>query len=397
MLRNDGTGKFDDVSGTHLPVLDVFAIKVRAGDIDFDGDPDLVVATAGQDQLLLNDGNGVFAAGAPGLLPPDPHRSFGLALLDADSNLDLDVMFATPRNQNRLLVNTIPYPRILLTASPALVEVGEPVTFRVTAFDEDGIASATLTITDPNSGIETLDLLPDLAGGSALRTFTPSVIGAHEAMVTAVDALGQIGTRSLDFEVLAKDVTAPVVGVTVEAPVPLLAGHTVTIRVTASDDRAVVAKTLTVKGSPVPLNSQGVATYRTTSPGEHPVVATATDAAGNEGAATVAFTVGADIEPPVVSVTATPSSVALARPVSILVTAADNVAVVARSLLVRGPGITGDLPLMLDAAGSATFTPYRPGTFTLVAAATDLLAFRAPPPRPSKLKAFPTSRLPSSA
>ncbi len=371
LLRNDGTGRFDDVSATQLPALDLFAIKVRAGDVDFDSDPDLVVAAAGQDHLLRNEDAGVFAVGEPGLLPLDPHRSFGLALLDADSDLDLDVLFATPRDQNRFLVNTISYPRILLTASPTVVEVGDPVTFRVTAFDEDGIVSASLSITDPNNVTQNLDLLPDLAGGSALRTFTSSVIGAHRATVTALDALGEIGTRSLDFEVLPKDVSGPAVSVSVEAPVPLLVGNTVTLRVTATDDRAVVAKTLTVRGAPVPLNSQGVATYVTSAPGEHPVVATATDAAGNVGTATTTFTVGADVEPPVVSVTATPNPVDLARPVTIVVTAADNVAVVARSLVVRGPGITGDLPLPLDSAGRATFTPYRPGTFTLVATATD--------------------------
>jgi RHS repeat-associated protein len=371
LFRNDGTGVFADVTGAQLPPLGQFAIKARSGDVDFDGDADLFVATAGQDQLLLNDGAGVFAFAAPGTLPLDPHRSFGLAVLDSDADLDLDVLFATPRDQNHLLVNTIPYPRILLTKTPAVIEVGDTATFRVTAFDEDGFASATLAITDPNNGTETLDLLPDLSSGNALRTFTTSVIGAHRATVTAVDVLGNTGTRSLDFDVLARDVTGPAVSVAVEAPSPLLVGHAVTIRVTVTDDRGVVSKSLTVNGTPVPLNNQGVATYVTAAPGGHSAVATATDAAGNVGTGSALFTVGVDVLPPVVSVTATPNPVALAHPVSITVTATDNVAVVTRSLIVRGPGITGDQPLPLNAAGQATFTPFQPGTFTLVASASD--------------------------
>jgi RHS repeat-associated protein len=371
LLQNDGTGRFDDVSSAQLPAMDLFAIKVRAGDVDFDSDPDLVVAAAGPDPLLLNDGTGVFAASPPGVLPEDPLRSFGLALLDADSDLDLDLLFAKPRDRNRYLVNTIPYPRILLTASPPVIEVFDPVTFRVTAFDEDGIVTATLAITDPVGGIHTLDLMPDLAAGNALRVFTPNLVGAHEAVVTAVDSLGQTGTRRLELEVLPQDVTAPMVNIDIEGPVPLLVGHSVGIHVTTTDDRAVVTRTLTVQGTPVPLSSQGIATYVISTPGGHLVEATATDAAGNVGAATTSFAAGLDLEPPVVGVTATPSTVDLTQPVSIQVTATDNVAVVTRSLIVSGPGIAGDLPLALDGAGRATFTPFRPGTFTLVATATD--------------------------
>ena len=38
-----------------------------------------------------------------------------------------------------------------------------------------------------------------------------------------------------------------------------------------------------------------------------------------------------------------------------------------RSLVVDGPGTTGDLPLPLDASGHATYKPFQPGTYTFTA------------------------------
>ncbi len=370
ILLNDGNGAFSDQTAARAPPLDAFPIQVRSGDVDFDGDLDLVAAAAGQDRLLLNDGTGHFLEAVPDKLPDDTRRTFGLALFDADADLDLDVLLARPRDQNRLLVNDIPFPRLLLSVSPSIIEVGDSVTVDITAFDEDGLLSATLTLTSP-SGDTDIDVLSDLADGTATHVFTPTLVGPHLATITAFDALGNRGTRSVAFDVLPADVEAPSITLELQAPDPLLVGHVVTIRVIVTDDRVVISKTLAVNGAPVSLNTQGVGTYAPGAPGTYAVAATATDAAGNVGTASTSFTVGADVVPPVVSVTAAPPVVDLGQIVTATVVAADNVAVVARSLVVNGPGTAGDVPLPLDAAGKATYKPFQPGTYTLTARALD--------------------------
>jgi hypothetical protein len=55
------------------------------------------------------------------------------------------------------------------------------------------------------------------------------------------------------------------------------------------------------------------APYAPGAPGTYAVAATATDAAGNVGTASTSFTVGADVVPPVVSVTAAPPVVDLGQ------------------------------------------------------------------------------------
>jgi hypothetical protein len=82
LFLNDGDGEFFDVSATHLPpgLLNLAnSTKVDFGDLDGDGDLDAIVANLGPEQLLLNDGAGVFVDGAgrlppPAAVPPGHHR-----------------------------------------------------------------------------------------------------------------------------------------------------------------------------------------------------------------------------------------------------------------------------------------------------------------------------------
>jgi RHS repeat-associated protein len=369
-LLNDGSGVFSDETAARAPPLVAYPIRVASGDVDFDADVDLVAASAGQDLLLFNDGTGSFL-NEPGKLPADDRRTFGVELFDAEGDLDLDLLLARPRDQSQLLVNDIPFPRLLVTVSPSIIEVSDLVTVDITAFDEDGLSSAVLTFTGP-AGDTTVDVLSDLLDGEAMVSFTPTVVGPHAASLVAFDTVGNRGSRSVPFDVLAADTEAPSVSLQIEAPAPLLVGQLVTIRVNVSDDRAVVSKTLTVNGTPVPLTTQGVGTYVPGAPGPYSVIATATDAAGNIGSATDSFTAAADLVAPVVVVSAAPPVVDLGQVVTATVVATDNVGVATRSLAVSGPGITGELPLPLDAAGTATYKPFQPGTYTLTARATDV-------------------------
>ena len=57
---NDGLGRFSDATATRLPVAIDQTAAMLPGDIDGDGDLDLVVLNRGQENVLINDGAGFF-------------------------------------------------------------------------------------------------------------------------------------------------------------------------------------------------------------------------------------------------------------------------------------------------------------------------------------------------
>lgn len=91
MYRNDGTGKFSDV--TKEVGLDVshMGMGVAVGDYDSDGDPDLYVATYGVNHLYRND-NGVFTEQPEAGVGGDPGtQSVSSGFFDYDNDGDLDL------------------------------------------------------------------------------------------------------------------------------------------------------------------------------------------------------------------------------------------------------------------------------------------------------------------
>ncbi|HMQ15930.1 MAG TPA: VCBS repeat-containing protein [Phycisphaerae bacterium] len=102
LLINNGAGYFSDESATRLPGIPLGSAHCAFGDVDNDGDLDLVFANAlpnrfgnGQTQLYLNDGAGHFtdatALRLPAQLISQPMDAF-FADLDGDLNLDLVVV-----------------------------------------------------------------------------------------------------------------------------------------------------------------------------------------------------------------------------------------------------------------------------------------------------------------
>ncbi len=104
LYLNDGTGTFRDASSTHLPPNKPVTFALAIGDVDGDGDLDLVLGngysawngsayTGGQDFLYLNDGTGHFRD-ATASLPNDNAQSFSVILVDIDRDGDLDIVLA---------------------------------------------------------------------------------------------------------------------------------------------------------------------------------------------------------------------------------------------------------------------------------------------------------------
>ena len=103
LYRNDGGGAFTDVTSTHLPVQNDATPSAAAGDLDGDGDVDLLLGgyvptyapPVGQERVLRNDGSGVFTDVTTPWAPPTQATTHALALADFDRDGDLDVLLGT--------------------------------------------------------------------------------------------------------------------------------------------------------------------------------------------------------------------------------------------------------------------------------------------------------------
>lgn len=94
--------EFEDISQAALPLSDLLnnSMDVASGDLDGDGDHDLVIASEfRQNLLLLNDGNGKFTNGTAGRLPAKRHDSEDIVLADLDKDGDLDIIFVSEDDQ----------------------------------------------------------------------------------------------------------------------------------------------------------------------------------------------------------------------------------------------------------------------------------------------------------
>lgn len=99
LVLNDGKAGFTDASARLPQIKEPRARAIAAGDIDRDGDVDLVIARFGkQNLLLLNDGRGTFTPVEDKAWPRDGDYTHCVAVGDVDLDGDLDVLFGNHKD-----------------------------------------------------------------------------------------------------------------------------------------------------------------------------------------------------------------------------------------------------------------------------------------------------------
>ncbi len=117
LLINNGTGTFANETTARLPALTSSTARATFGDVDGDGDLDIALCNSGtssrfgsgQPRLYTNDGTGRFTDATASRLPVgNISEQMDALFFDADGDFDLDLFIATRAstpNQSRLWLN----------------------------------------------------------------------------------------------------------------------------------------------------------------------------------------------------------------------------------------------------------------------------------------------------
>lgn len=292
------TGVFTDATATNLPVAAYYSRDVDLADVDKDGWLDIIVANLNsqQNRLWINDGTGKFTDQTAARLPADTNNTWDAAFGDVDGDTDLDLLMSNYAQQNRLYIN------ILITATqlPPVAAAGPDQT----VVESSPGAGASVTLdgsgsSDPDGNInaalfEWFEGTTLLGTGQTLGHTFP--VGVHVVTLRVTDSQGLVATDTVTITVNA-GAQPPVVNAGPDQTVP--EGTQVTLDgsgTTDPDGNIALATFRWYEGTT--LLGTGTTLPVTLPVGTHTITLQVTDAQGLVGTDTVIITVLAG-QPPV--------------------------------------------------------------------------------------------------
>jgi hypothetical protein len=107
LFHNDGAGKFTEVKNMVIVTDGGYSVGSCWGDIDNDGDLDLFVANASNQNnyLYINTGNGTFSKNTISVVTNDKGHSHGCSFVDIDNDADLDLYVTNDQGFKFLYLN----------------------------------------------------------------------------------------------------------------------------------------------------------------------------------------------------------------------------------------------------------------------------------------------------
>ena len=150
LYKNDGRGKFNDMTNASGLSLPVNTMKAGFFDYDLEGDLDLFVVTSKKNQLYRNNGDGNFTnVSKKSTMSETSNPSVDIAFGDFDDDGDGDIFIVNMNGLNRYYNNRRQGYFNNITNMTGLDFVGSPSSVEIADYNNDGL----------------LDLfLPDLAG-----------------------------------------------------------------------------------------------------------------------------------------------------------------------------------------------------------------------------------------
>ncbi|UOQ75105.1 FG-GAP-like repeat-containing protein [Hymenobacter cellulosilyticus] len=198
---NDGSGNFTAPAMNPNPAVGSYPQSVAVGDVDGDGDLDLFTANNGSNSasVRLNDGSGNFTAPTTNPNPALGTRPSHVAVGDVDGDGDLDLLTANFGANSVTVRLNQPFPLSLTSILPAAELPGMPVTLTGNGFEPGSsvsfggvaasvtyISSTSLTAIVPTGALAGNSTVVVTASGVTTATAPAfTVLAVHEAATTS--------------------------------------------------------------------------------------------------------------------------------------------------------------------------------------------------------------------